>query len=91
MTQAPPDARKTARLTGRPMDGMADDQRTARIFGWLFIITFLTSIPAALLYGPVLNDPAGYIAGGGKDTQIYFAAFLEFCLVISNVGKGVVL
>jgi hypothetical protein len=25
---------------------MADDQRTARIFGVLFIITFLTSIPA---------------------------------------------
>ena len=90
MTQAPPDAGKTARLTGRPNGGMADDQRTARIFGWLFIVTFLTSIPAALLYGPVLKDPAGYIAGGGKDAQIYFAAFLEFLLIISNVGTAVV-
>jgi hypothetical protein len=89
--QAPPDARKPARLTGRLVDGMADDQRTGRIFGWLFIITFLTSIPAALLYGPVLKDPAGYIAGGGKDTQIYLAAFLELLLVISNVGTAVVL
>ena len=70
---------------------MTDDQRTARIFGVLFIITFLTSIPAALLYGPVLKDPAGYIAGGGKDTQIYLAAFLEFLLIISNVGTAVVL
>jgi hypothetical protein len=33
-------------------DGMADDQRTARLFGVLFIITFLTSIPAALLFSP---------------------------------------
>ena len=36
-------------------------------FGVLFIITFLTSIPAALLYQPVLDDPAGYLAGEGQD------------------------
>lgn len=70
---------------------MSDDQRTARIFGVLFIITFLTSIPAALLFVPVLEDPAGYLAGGGSDTQIYLAAFLEFLLIISNVGTAVVL
>ncbi len=70
---------------------MTDDQRTARIFGVLFIITFLTSIPAALLFGPGLRDPAGYIAGGGSDTQIYVAALLEFLLIISNVGTAVVL
>jgi hypothetical protein len=86
-----PCARATVFLGSARGGRMADDQRTARIFGVLFIITFLTSIPAALLYGPVLDDPAGYIAGGGKDTQIYFAAFLEFFLVISNVGTGVVL
>lgn len=70
---------------------MTDDQRTARIFGVLFIITFLTSIPAALLFVSVLEDPAGYLAGGGSDTQIYLAAFLEFLLIISNVGTAVVL
>ena len=70
---------------------MVDDQRTARIFGVLFVITFLTSIPAAVLYGPVLDDPAGYIAGGGMDTQIYLGAFLEFLLIIANVGTAVVL
>jgi hypothetical protein len=70
---------------------MADDQRTARIFGVLFIITFLTSISAVLLFQPVLDDPAGYIAGGGKDTQIYLGAFLELLLIISNVGTAVVL
>ena len=70
---------------------MPDDQRSARMFGVLFVITFLTSIPAALLYQSVLADPAGYIAGGGTDTQIYLAAFLEFLLIIANVGTAVVL
>ncbi|MCW2768882.1 MAG: hypothetical protein JWR27_315 [Aeromicrobium sp.] len=70
---------------------MADDQRNARIFGVLFLITFLTSIPALLLFQPVLDDPAGYISGDGKDGQIYLGAFLEFLLIISNVGTAVVL
>ena len=70
---------------------MADDQRTARIFGVLFIITFLTSIPAALLFQPVLDDPAGYLAGDGEDNQIRLGAFLEFLLIIANVGTAVVL
>ncbi len=57
----------------------------------LFLITFLTSIPAALLFQTILSDPAGYIAGGGMDTQIYLAALLEFLLIIANVGTAVVL
>jgi hypothetical protein len=70
---------------------MAADQRNARIFGVLFIITFLTSIPAALLFQPVLDDPAGYIAGAGNDSQVYLGAFLDFLLIIANVGTAVVL
>ena len=70
---------------------MAEDQRTARIFGVLFIITFITSITALILFQSVLDDPAGYIAGGGKDNQIYLGAFLEFLLVLANVGTAVVL
>jgi uncharacterized protein DUF4386 len=70
---------------------MADDQRLGRIFGVLFIITFITSIGALALFQPVLDDPVGYIAGGGKDNQIYLGAFLELLLVISNVGTAVVL
>ena len=70
---------------------MADDQRHGRIFGVLFIITFITSIGALALFQPVLDDPVGYLAGGGKDNQIYLGAFLELLLVISNVGTAVVL
>ena len=58
---------------------MSEDQRNARIFGVLFLVTFVTSIPALALYQPVLDDPAGYIAGGGKDNQIYRARSWSFC------------
>jgi Domain of unknown function (DUF4386) len=70
---------------------MHEDQRNARIFGVLFVITFLTSIPAAFLFMPALDDPAGFINGGGPDTPIHLGAFLEFLLIIANVGTAVVL
>ena len=70
---------------------MAEDQRNARIFGVLFLITFITSIAALALFQSVLDDPAGYIAGGGKDSQIYLGAFMDFLLVLANVGTAVVL
>lgn len=70
---------------------MSDDQRHGRIFGVLFIITFITSIPALGLFQPVLDDPVGYISGGGKDNQIYLGALLEFFLIVSAVGTAVVL
>jgi hypothetical protein len=70
---------------------MAADQRDARIFGVLFLITYVTSISAVLLFQSVLDDPAGYIAGDGKDNQIYLGAFLEFLLILANVGTAAVL
>ncbi len=69
---------------------MVEDQRNARIFGVLFLITFVTSIPALALFQPVLDDPAGYIAGGGEDTQIYLGVLLELLLIIANIGTAVV-
>jgi len=76
----------------RQANTMDADQRKARIFGVLFIITFLTSIPAALLFDSVvLDDPAEFIAGGGTENLIYLAVLLEFLLIIANVGTAVVL
>jgi hypothetical protein len=70
---------------------VSSDQRAARIFGVLFLITYVTSISAVLLFQPVLDDPAGYIAGDGKDNQLYLGVFLEFLLILANVGTAVVL
>ena len=70
---------------------MSLDQKRARVFGVLFLITYVTSIPALALYQPVLDDPVGYIAGAGHDTQILFAALLELLLIIANIGTAVVI
>src|SRR3954468_3866151 len=70
---------------------MTLDQKRARAFGVLYLLTFLTSIAALALYQPVLDDPVGYIAGAGHDTQILFAALLELLLIIANIGTAVVI
>jgi hypothetical protein len=67
------------------------DQKRARVFGVLFLITFITSIPALALYQPVLDDPVGYIAGAGQNGQIFIGALLELLLIIANIGTAVVI
>src|SRR3954470_11753846 len=67
------------------------DQKRARVFGVLYLITFITSIPALLLYQPVLDNPVAYIAGAGPDKQVLFGAFLELLLIIANIGTAVVI
>ena len=71
--------------------GVSLDQKRARWFGVLYLITFITSIPAALLYRPVLDDPVGYIASAGHDKRILFGALLELLLIIANIGTAVVI
>jgi hypothetical protein len=70
---------------------MDSTRRTSFIAGVLFIITFVTSIPAALvLYTPVLDD-ANFILGAGADGGVALGAFLEVLLIVANVGTAVVL
>jgi hypothetical protein len=70
---------------------MAPTRRIALAAGVLFIITFVTSIPALWLYQPVLDDPARYIAGAGAEHRIFLGAFLEMLLIVANIGTAVVL
>src|ERR671933_1035542 len=65
-------------------------QQIARVFGVLYLITFITSIPAFFFYGPVLNDPRYILGGGGGDTSVAFGAFLELLLIIANIATSVV-
>jgi hypothetical protein len=85
------------RAAAREGDGhMHPTQQTARtialVAGVLFIITFITSIPAQLiLYQPLLRDPAAYMVGSSTDTGIVLGALLEVILMVANIGIAVVL
>jgi hypothetical protein len=70
-----------------PMDSL---RRTALVAGGLYLITFVTSIPARLLSGPVRNDP-NYVLGPGADAQVLFAGFLDVVLAIACIGTAVAL
>ena len=65
-------------------------RRISKLFGALFLITLVTSIPALWLYQPVLDNPARYIAGAGHDSRIFLGAFLELLLIVSNIGTAIV-
>ena len=76
---------------GKGVQRVSRDQKRARWFGVLFLITFVTSITALALYETVLRHPVSYIAGAGHDTQVLFAALLELLLIIANIGTAVVI
>jgi hypothetical protein len=63
-----------------------------RVFGWFFLATFLTSIPAYFIgYARILDDP-GLITGTGADPTpgVATAATLEVFLIIANVATAVI-
>jgi hypothetical protein len=70
---------------------MNSTRTIATVTGVLFLITFITSIPAAFVfYPPLLNDP-NYIISAGADMGVKVGALLEVILVVANIGTAVVL
>jgi hypothetical protein len=71
-----------------------DVQRTGRIFGWFFIGTFVTSIPARLLFVDGLGaswDDMRFVPGAGSETSLKVAAILEFGVIVFNIATAVVI
>ena len=71
-----------------------ETQKTARIFGWLFIATFVTAIGARLFFVNGLGaswEDMRFIPGAGSDTSMYLGALLEFALIVANIATAVVL
>jgi Domain of unknown function (DUF4386) len=69
-----------------------DTRRIATVTGWLWIVTFVTSIPARFIfYAPVLDEP-NYVTGVGDAAWALVATgvVLELFLIISNIGTAVV-
>ena len=69
-------------------------QRTGRIFGWFFIGTFVTSIPARLLFvhgiGAKWTDMR-FIPGATSNTSLKLGAILEFGLIVTKIATAVVI
>ena len=71
-----------------------DVPRTGRIFGWFFIGTFVTSIPARLLFvhGTGANwTDMRFIPGATSDTSLKLGAMLEFGLIVTQIATAVVI
>jgi hypothetical protein len=71
-----------------------DVQRIGRIFGWLFIGTFVTSIPARLLFidglGASWTDMR-FVAGDTSNASLKWGAVLEFGLIVTQIGTALVI
>lgn len=66
---------------------MSSFRKTALVGGILYLITFLGSIPAAILVGPA--DKASYITGPGADQQVALGLVLELVNVFGCIACGV--
>ena len=76
------------------MDTQLDTRKIGRIFGWFFIATFITSIPARLLFvngvGASWSDMR-FVPGAGSNTSLELGAIFEFALIIANIATAVVI
>jgi Domain of unknown function (DUF4386) len=74
------------------VDGQ-DPRRIARVFGWLMVITFVTSIPAYFIFYADVRETPNLITGTGADptANVALGAALELFLIIANVGTAVVI
>lgn len=63
---------------------------TAFVAGVLYLITFVSSIPAVFLLTPVLTDP-NYILGAGADTRVLWGTLLDLVNALACIGTAVAL
>jgi hypothetical protein len=74
----------TLRLAHAPRNSL---RSIASIVGWLFIVTYITSIAAKVAFYPPLFD-GDYVTGPGQDTRVLWGALSETVLIIANIGTA---
>jgi len=84
-TAAP--AMKTAAKERIPMSSL---RRTARVAGGLYLLTFISSIPAVFLLAPVLDNP-DFIIGSGNDTSVLLGCLLDLINALACIGTAIAL
>jgi Domain of unknown function (DUF4386) len=65
-------------------------RKTSLVAGILYLVTFVSSIPAVFLLGPVLNNP-NYIINGGANIQVISGACLDLVNAFAAIGTAVAL
>lgn len=65
-------------------------RKVAALAGALYLITFLSSIPALLMITPILENPS-YIISAGNDSQILVGSLLDLVNALACIGTAVVL
>jgi hypothetical protein len=63
-------------------------RKTALLAGVLYLLTFISSIPAALLLGPAQTDPTSTLSAI-PDSQVRLAAVLELVNALACIGTAV--
>jgi len=74
-----------------PPHARSAHRQTARVVGWLFLVTSITAISAKVLFYPPLFDNLGYIVNGTADGRLLWGVFSEVLLVIANIATAVLL
>ena len=77
----------TVQTVARSRTATDPTRRAATIVGWLFVLTYVTSIAAKIGFYPPLFD-GNYITGPGQDTRVLWGAFSEAILIIANIGTA---
>lgn len=72
---------------GTTTDPMRNHARAAGIF---YLLTFVSSIPALILIGPVLHD-ADYVTSAGQDMRVLWGCLLDAVNALTAVGSAVAL
>ena len=80
-------AATTANAAGATTDPMRNHARAAGIF---YLLTFVSSIPALILIGPVLHN-AGYVTSSGQDTRVLWGCLLDCVNALTAIGSAVAL
>ncbi|MEU4243898.1 DUF4386 domain-containing protein [Actinoplanes sp. NPDC026619] len=69
---------------------MTGIRKTALVAGLLYLITFVSSIPALFLLSPVLHH-ADYIISAGADTRVVWGCLLDVVNALAAIGTAVAL
>lgn len=78
--------------TTAPAAGPPDRMRKVALAGGVaYLFTFAASVPQLALFADLVADPAGYVAGPGRDTAVLVGSWLEIVTAAACVATAVAL